>query len=173
MRSSSSYHARIGWIGRRLPRCGNFSITWEALEELDRLGATVAISGIAREWTELGRALEINKDNLSSLINFAPNTIKDRRQHLLRAIARRYPEFQTECDLHMHNDCPLAYVSSSKPFNFILRYLLAEKLVNWMPTTGETQRVALTPRGWEEVESVGKPAAMKDKAFVAMWFMSS
>jgi nucleoside 2-deoxyribosyltransferase len=28
----------------------------------------------------------------------------------------------------------------------------------------------LTPKGWEEVDAIEKPAALRDKAFVAMWF---
>jgi hypothetical protein len=62
-------------IATKCERCGEFSITWEALTKLDRLRASVAISGIAREWTEMKQPLEINKDNLGSLINLAPKTL--------------------------------------------------------------------------------------------------
>jgi hypothetical protein len=45
-------------------RCGSFSITYSALGALDALGQYVAVSGIAREWTELKQSLAINRDNL-------------------------------------------------------------------------------------------------------------
>ena len=151
-------------------RCGEVSITWEVLEELDDLQTTTVISGIAREWTELKQPIEINKDNLRSLINLAPKTIKEKRQRLLQAIVRKCPEFQTECVLHTHNDSPLAYVSSQRAFLFMLGYLQDEKVLESFQNTSDTAEVTLTYKGWEEVESAGKPAAMKEKAFVAMWF---
>jgi hypothetical protein len=151
-------------------RCGDFSIRWDALTELDRLQASVAISGIAREWTELKRSLEINKDNLGSLINLAPTTIKEKKQRLLQAIVRKCPDFNKQCSLHIYNDCSLAYVPTRIAFHFMLRYLQDEKLISWIETTSETQDVTLTHRGWDEVDSIEKPAALREKAFVAMWF---
>ena len=78
-------------------RCGNFSITWEALEELDRLGATVAISGIAREWFESNRPLEINKDNLRSLINFAQTTYQREKTQTPPKSGAKYPRLNQNC----------------------------------------------------------------------------
>ena len=104
-------------------RCGDSSITWEALEEVDQIGAYVAISGIAREWTELKRPLEINKDNLQSFINLAPKSLKDKKRKLLQSLLMGYPKINQHCYVVLGRDYPLAYVGSSDELMFILNQL--------------------------------------------------
>lgn len=150
--------------------CGDFSITWEALTLVDRLEASAGISGIAREWTELERSLEINKDNLRSLLNLAPKTFKQRKQKLLEAIVRKCPNFEMEYAIHTDRDYPLAYVRFPRELTFFLHHLRSEKLVDFRTNTNEKTVIVLTPRGWEEAEAIEGPAALREKAFVAMWF---
>jgi hypothetical protein len=71
---------------------------------VDRLNASVAVSGITREWFEMKRPLEINKDNLGSLINLAPKTLEEKKQRLLQAIVRSCPNFETECVFNRGRD---------------------------------------------------------------------
>jgi nucleoside 2-deoxyribosyltransferase len=151
-------------------RCGRFSITYEAALEGERLKASTALSGIAREWTESGRKLEVNKDNLRSLINLAPRTLKEKRQRLLQTFVRICPEFEREYVFRPDRDYPLAHVASTKEFIFVLRYLSDEKLAIWTKSVNNQLGIILTPKGWEEVDAIEKPAALREKAFVAMWF---
>jgi nucleoside 2-deoxyribosyltransferase len=157
-------------INVKCDRCGQFSMTWEAAIEVERLKASTAISGIAREWTELKRSLEINKDNLRSLINLAPRTLKEKRQRLLQTFVRICPEFEREYVFRPDRDYPLAHVASTKEFIFILRHLSDEKLAVWTKSVNNELGIILTPKGWEEVDAIKKPAALREKAFVAMWF---
>ena len=151
-------------------RCGEFSITWEALEELDRRGKKVIISGIAREWTELERPLEITKENLLSLINLAPKTLKEKKRKFLQAILRKYPRLGQECYLDAHNDYYLAYVSSTFEYGFLRNSILADGLITSPRMENKREVFVLTAEGWEVAESIEKPAALREKAFVAMWF---
>ena len=101
-------------------RCGKFSISDDGMEEFKRLGSPGAMSGIAREWTELSRPLEITNDNLRSLINLAPQTLKEKKQRFLQALVRKFPQYNTHCFIDPKNDYPLAYASSENEFGLIL-----------------------------------------------------
>jgi nucleoside 2-deoxyribosyltransferase len=157
-------------IATNCERCGKFSITFEALTEVERRKVSVAISGIAREWTELERSLEISKDNLGSLINLAPKTLRQRKLKLLQAIVRKCPNFEVEHVFHTDRDFPIAYVQFPKEFIFMLRCLQSEKLADWRTNQNTKIGIVLTAKGWEEVDAIEKPAALREKAFVAMWF---
>ena len=131
----------------------------------------VAISGITREWTGLGREAEINQENLGSLLNLVPKTYKAKRQKLIQAIIRNCQGFEEEYQFNIELDFPLAYAKNAKELRFILQDLQAERLAtsgtNFNPST---IGITLTPKGWIEADSFETPPALRDKAFVAMWF---
>ena len=97
-------------------RCGHFSIKHDVLEELQNPEVRVALSGIAREWTELKRPLEINKDNLQSLINLAPKTFADKKRKLLQSLARKCNTYHYDLPFNSDEDYTYAYVCSSTDY---------------------------------------------------------
>jgi hypothetical protein len=143
-------------------RCGNFSIKHDVLEGLDTPGTRVALSGIAREWTELKRSLEINKDNLRSLINLAPKTLKEKRRSFLQALTRRYPLLNQNCLLIYNRDYPLAYVSSKNELDLIMQYIVEDGLLNWSEPKDGGVSFILRPKAWVEAEAIEKPAALRE-----------
>ncbi len=157
-------------IDSKCERCGEFSITVEALAKVDQLGVASVISGISREWTELERRLEINKDNLQSLINLAPKTLKERKRKFLQSILRKYPRLGEHCYFVPKIDYPLAHVGSIDECKFIIQSLLDVGLITKVGVQGEREVYLFAAKGWEEAESIEKPAALREKAFVAMWF---
>jgi nucleoside 2-deoxyribosyltransferase len=152
--------------------CGNFLIMDDVFKEVETLGAYAALSGTARELTELKQPpVEITKDNLKSLINLAPKTIRDKRQRLLHTFVRMYPVFGQRVTLDLKTDFPLAYAKSEAELAFILLYLQDETLATCSLALGDSSAlVTLTARGWEEADAIDKLVAQREKAFVAMWF---
>jgi hypothetical protein len=157
-------------IATKCQRCGEFSITWEALTESDRLDASVAISGIAREWTDLGRPLEINKDNLGSLISLAPRTFKEKKSRLIQAIIRRHPVLNQKCYINASTDYYLGYVGSIAEYAFLRDSLLSDGLISSPQMETGRETFLLLAKGWELADAIEKPAALREKVFVAMWF---
>lgn len=128
--------------------CGR-SATFEALATVEQLGVATSISGISREWTELIRPLEINKDNLQSLVNLAPKTLKERKRKFLQAILRRYPRYNNHCYFMPKNDYALAHVGSLDECKFVIQSAADEKLINLVGYEGE--REVLPPISHYEV----------------------
>src|SRR5579864_8511022 len=111
-------------------RCGEFDLTWGALERIDELGVDYLLSGITREWTETGKKDgKISEDNVNTLINLAPRTLKDRRRRLLKAISRKAAGFESEVMIDCNRDHPFAFVRAKNDFVFILGLLQAEEAV--------------------------------------------
>ena len=158
------------WIATKCVRCGSFSITWEALTEVDRLGAAAIISGLAREWTELARPIEITLDNLASLANLAPKTLREKRRKFLQALTRKFPRLNCHCYLNSSIDYTLAYTWSPDEFGLLKQYMLDEGVLQYVGVQDRREVYLVKPRGWEEVDAIEKPAALRQKAFVAMWF---
>jgi hypothetical protein len=118
----------------------------------------------------LGRPLEITKDNLGSLISLAPKTIREKRRQFLQALVRKVPGYGLPCPIDANADFPYAYVRSSRELLFVLQHLKDKKLITLVEGSGSQREALLTAQGWQEVEEVHKPAALREKAFVAMWF---
>jgi nucleoside 2-deoxyribosyltransferase len=70
----------------------------------------------------------------------------------------------------LDRDCPLAYVASSGDLMFILNNFVAKKLLTYSGKQDGREVYVVTAEGWEEAESIEKPVALREKAFVAMWF---
>src|SRR5262249_44346821 len=88
-------------------------------------------------------------------------------QRLLQAIARRSHHLGREIGFYDESDFPLGYLASTEECIFVMNHLMIEKLVQRGPSA---RSIVLTAKGWEEAEAIEKPAALREKAFVAMWF---
>jgi len=151
-------------------RCGEFDLTWGALERIDELGVDYLLSGITREWTETGKKDgKISEDNVNTLINLAPRTLKDRRRRLLKAISRKAAGFESEVMIDCNRDHPFAFVRAKNDFVFILGLLQAEGSGNWGFNKNDIIGVTITAQGWDLVDEMPRPTMSSEKAFVAMW----
>lgn len=152
-------------------RCGEFDITVGTLELLQELDAFHLISGVTREWSDGGRKDgRVSEDNVRTLINLSPKTLKEKRRRLLRRIASKAAGIEDEVKIDTINDIPLGYVRSKPDLISIMRMLQEEQTARWGTNQGDVIGLTLTLKGWDVVDSLDRPTLSSQKAFVAMWF---
>lgn len=151
-------------------RCGRFSISYEAALEVEQCQVGIAMSGIAREWTEFGRNLDISKDNLLSLVNLAPSTFRMKREKFLEVLIEKFPRFSELCYINPHVDYSLCHVGSPNEYAFLRQSMLDEGLITAARMDNGREFFQIKAKGWELAEAIERSPAFKEKAFVAMWF---
>ena len=106
------------------------------------------LSGIFRERLEFKQPpLEINRDNLRSLLNQAPRTLREKTQRLLHTIVHANPCFDQEVTFQLSRDFPLAFTKGPNEFLFMINYLFEHNLAIQTKMLGETY--------WDQIDNQG------------------
>lgn len=161
----------------KCPCCGEFRITRTAaaLAQNERIGTP--LSAWVRDRFEQGVEIpEIDRDALQEIRKSFPSyRTSDKQLLLMRAIERltNYPgEFVW---LTPDYDYPLAWAALAKEFFYHLDSLMARRLIDRRPGVDERGgparlSVALTPEGWDFLDSHARTSIISNQAFVAMSF---
>ena len=176
-----SAHTDLDWtLYRQVPesapnnvdcrRCGKFSIALLAYKETIKKDQLYLLSGISREWTVIHGRIDINLENVESLIALAPKTFDAKITKLLQSFVRKLKGLNAEVEFDDSNDYPLAYVRNSDDSRFMIQALKDEMLINDRSVRGNIIAVKLTAEGWRKSDSFEQPIAIREKAFVAMNF---
>src|SRR5262245_16853001 len=152
--------------------CGKYSIAVIARRDLEaeKFRDSHLLAGFLREQRELGDDwVHFNRENIRQVKLLAPKGVQEKVGRLLRAIAVRseYPGF--EVDLSADDSHFLAYCTGRAEFQFYLKHLEAQELLD-LDETMESTGARLTVEGWRELDRQRRANTTSTKVFVAMAF---
>jgi len=129
------------------------------------------LSAWLRNRTELGvEPGEIDGENLKTLAKDLPTySVSDRMSLLLRAIERKTTYPGEKVHLNPVHDYTLAWASSGDEFVFLVQGLMTRGFLSG-ETRSDMIRVAITPDGWDRLETLASASAESNQVFVAMSF---
>ena len=161
--------------------CGKYLI--QRSVELNTLAGDVPqdrlclLSGVIRNQNEMGLSvLNIPPNTISDewltehVASLVPRNIDDRVAALMKYIERgsAFPGCTVELD--PLKDYPIAYCRNSTEFEYYVRYVLAQGLVETTHDVSGLYLVCVTVHGWEWLEARSERNLESKQAFVAMSF---
>lgn len=172
-------HVRASPVGDRYDvdcaRCGRFSISGTALAMANHRLPDHLLSAWIRDQNELAQPPKIVSTDLDTLVAGLPKRrVSEKQLLLLRALERHSAYAGAVVHIVPEHDMPLAWCSSVKEFNFIIRALTGRALVQLEayadPADSFSLDLTVTPAGWLLLEETAKPASLRNQVFVAMSF---
>ena len=165
-----------GLMRFRCARCGTFEVSKEAmilsLPDQENLHL---LSGVTREHCERYRKpILIPSENTKELRSRAPadGDVPEKAKRLLLGLKRmtEYPGQVVTCV--GDKDYPLGYCRNDEEFDFLIRHLARQNLLQGFAPSSSGYFACISPGGWAAIESFKKPNIESDKVFVAMWINS-
>jgi nucleoside 2-deoxyribosyltransferase len=160
------------------PRCGPFSMTWEARSGLDRMDPTPKQRCAASSWLREHPDTALFEADLQRLFSLECPPVGERAEKLLAAIAEQTHQtigatyqllFAGEADVDLQ-------ALSWSPDQHELRYLMDEYLCNEKKWLTEIQAgnfdktYAISPRGHDHLDSLRRTVVDSAQGFCAMSF---
>jgi hypothetical protein len=152
------------------PRCGKFTITYEAMSD-SNLPIGPKISAWIRNLNEHGSEVpEINRHTLIDLQKRLPNyNPREKQINLLQNIERKTEYPGQRIALSFTNDFPLAWASGDEEFLYYITSLQERGFLSSDMVSGFC-RVIITAEGWDYLEKLERQLEERTQAFVAMSF---
>ena len=158
---------------RRCRTCGIYEVDPGSVEFLKKCddSSKALLSGLAREYQDRGRRLKISENGFADLLKQAPDSVPEKLNRFLLALARRSSFPGQAIELDGLKDLPLAYAGKEpQVLKFFFKELKARGLLSrfdW--DAGQRPVCVLSAEAWRVVgESREKRAIRSDFAFVAM-----
>lgn len=158
-------------------RCGQYIISWEALQFPNEPGFkenTYILSGLARELYETKqKALEVTivglPDTLKHYLIPDVKSIDEKVAKLLKRIKERTSFYGEWVELVNDKDFPLAYAKKQEEFMALLSLLADSGLIKQSPTSAG-ENVVLTAKGWQQASDLMSNKTASTQGFIAVWF---
>lgn len=157
--------------------CGKIRITKSATQVIHESGMVHKFSAWTRNRTDTNATpLEINKSNLSEIINgFNEYSVIEKQNLLLNSIARKSDFPGESVNIEPAVDYPMAWCRNDQEFTYHLTTLSERGLIkesNQGPgkIRGISLDLCVTSSGWTQIEAESKNRAAGIQAFVAMAF---
>ena len=179
-------HPRKKINGVACERCGTYYLTlWLSSALSDERPATRAkVSAVTREHSEQGRPITLFSSSFTpgeERIGFAisevvetmfPRSIPERIDRALLNLARESQYAGSHLNVTAPRDCPLLFAEDRHALEWALRSMVQSGLLDRIPALpGQRGGLhALSVKGWERVEALGRLQPQSRQAFVAMWF---